>query len=86
MRIQRLATVAAPTRRVGHPPDRRPGNEILADLWEFEAKPAGLQEAGARVLPWAFKEGTGAFLYWSVRPGQHPDDWTVLHNEGRGPL
>ncbi|MFD5323493.1 hypothetical protein [Streptomyces sp. NPDC127092] len=61
-------------------------DEILAGLWEFEAKPVGLEEAGARVLPWAFEEGTGAFLYWLARPGQHPDDWTVLYNEGRGPL
>ncbi|WP_405527092.1 SMI1/KNR4 family protein [Streptomyces avidinii] len=61
-------------------------DEILADLWEFEAKPAGLLEAGARVLPWAFEEGTGAFLYWLARPGQQPDEWTVLYNEGRGPL
>ncbi|MFD5951960.1 SMI1/KNR4 family protein [Streptomyces collinus] len=60
--------------------------EILADLWEFEDKPAGLQEAGARILPWAFEEGTGAFLYWLARPGQSPDDWIVLYNEGRGPL
>ncbi|MEU3891900.1 SMI1/KNR4 family protein [Streptomyces sp. NPDC029041] len=64
----------------------REREEILADLWEFEDKPAGLQEAGARVLPWAFEEGTGAFLYWLARPGQSPDDWTVLYNEGRGPL
>ncbi|MFF1555937.1 SMI1/KNR4 family protein [Streptomyces sp. NPDC058279] len=61
-------------------------DEILAGLWEFEAKPAGLMEAGARVLPWAFEEGTGAFLYWLARPGRHPDEWTVLYNEGRGPL
>ncbi|MEU3777763.1 hypothetical protein AB0F11_32150 [Streptomyces sp. NPDC032472] len=62
-------------------------DEILADLWEMgEKKPAGLLESGARVLPWAFEEGTGAFLYWLVRPGQHPDEWTVLYNEGRGPL
>ncbi|MFF6916540.1 hypothetical protein [Streptomyces sp. NPDC012466] len=61
-------------------------NEILTDLWEFEDKPAGLREAGAKVLPWAFEEGTGAFLYWLARPGQHPDEWTVLYNEGRGPL
>ncbi|MFI6148656.1 hypothetical protein [Streptomyces sp. NPDC051109] len=61
-------------------------DEILADLWEFEAKPAALSEVGARVLPWAFEEGTGAFLYWLARPGQHPDEWTVLYNEGRGPL
>ncbi|WP_345656508.1 hypothetical protein [Streptomyces siamensis] len=32
------------------------------------------------------KEGTGAFLYWLARPGQRPDEWTVLCNEGRGPL
>ncbi|MEU1202707.1 SMI1/KNR4 family protein [Streptomyces sp. NPDC005813] len=62
-------------------------DEILADLWEAgEEKPTGLLEAGARVLPWAFEEGTGAFLYWLARPGQHPDEWTVLYNEGRGPL
>ncbi|WKU42760.1 hypothetical protein Q3V23_00990 [Streptomyces sp. VNUA116] len=61
-------------------------DEILNDLWEFEDKPARLQEEGARLLPWAFEEGTGAFLYWLARPGQHPDEWTVLYNEGRGPL
>ncbi|MFI5671134.1 SMI1/KNR4 family protein [Streptomyces sp. NPDC051704] len=61
-------------------------DEILADLWEFEAKPDALLEEGARVLPWAFEEGTGAFLYWLVRPGRQPDEWTVLYNEGRGPL
>ncbi|MFI1422902.1 hypothetical protein ACH4VX_34060 [Streptomyces sp. NPDC020731] len=53
-------------------------DEILTDLWEFEDKPAGLREAGTRVLPWAFEEGTGAFLYWLARPGQSPGDWTVL--------
>ncbi|MGK5642843.1 hypothetical protein ACSNOK_31750 [Streptomyces sp. URMC 126] len=64
----------------------RERDEILPALWKFEEKPACLREAGARVLPWAFEEGTGAFLYWLVRPGRHPDDWTVLYNEGRGPL
>ncbi|OEJ22933.1 hypothetical protein AR457_37595 [Streptomyces agglomeratus] len=61
-------------------------DEDLAGLWEFEPKPAGLLEEGARVVPWAFEEGTGAFLYWLARPGQHPDEWSVLYNEGRGPL
>ncbi|MEV7401889.1 hypothetical protein AB0N93_16040 [Streptomyces sp. NPDC091267] len=61
-------------------------DETLAGLWEFEDKPVGLQEPGARVLPWAFEEGAGAFLYWLARRGQHPDEWTVLYNEGRGPL
>ncbi|MGW8361193.1 hypothetical protein ACWGK1_11570 [Streptomyces wedmorensis] len=61
-------------------------HDILDSLWEFEDKPPGLQEPGAKVLPWAFEEGTGAFLYWLARPDQHPDNWTVLYNEGRGPL
>lgn len=61
--------------------------EILGRLWAAgEEKPALLLEEGARVLPWAHEEGTGAFLYWLVRPGQDPDAWTVLYNEGRGPL
>ncbi|WP_185303021.1 hypothetical protein [Streptomyces finlayi] len=46
----------------------------------------GLREVGARILPWGCEEGSGAFLYWLVRPGQHPDEWTVLYNEGQGPL
>ncbi|MEV7793338.1 SMI1/KNR4 family protein [Streptomyces sp. NPDC087512] len=59
----------------------------LARLWGAgEERPDCLLEEGARVLPWAHEEGTGAFLYWLVRPGRHPDDWTVLYNEGRGPL
>jgi hypothetical protein len=60
--------------------------EILAELWEFEAKPIELlNDAGAQVLPWAYVEGSGAFLYWLRRPGQEPSAWTVLFNEGRGP-
>ncbi|MFE0424904.1 hypothetical protein [Streptomyces sp. NPDC058953] len=62
-------------------------DEILAGLWELgEDRPACLLEPDARVVPWAYEEGTGAFLYWLVRPGRHPDEWTVLYNEGRGPL
>lgn len=61
--------------------------DILESLWENgEEKPDALLESGARIVPWAFEEGSGAFLYWLVRPGQHPDEWTVLYNEGRGPL
>ncbi|MFE1363016.1 hypothetical protein ACFW84_02065 [Streptomyces anulatus] len=60
---------------------------VLAGLWEAgEEKPAGLREAGARILPWAFEGLSGAFLCWLARPGQHPDEWTVLYNEGQGPL
>ncbi|WP_460698423.1 SMI1/KNR4 family protein [Nocardia thraciensis] len=58
--------------------------EALEGLWEFEPKPAELTEEGARVIPWATTDN-GEMLYWLIRPGQGPDDWTVLINEGRGP-
>ncbi|MFJ6521656.1 hypothetical protein ACIQJ4_25775 [Streptomyces filamentosus] len=61
--------------------------EVLESLWEIgEERPGELEEPGARVVPWAYEEGSGAFLYWLVRPGRRPDEWTVLYNEGRGPL
>lgn len=60
--------------------------EILALLWETEAKPPQLLKGdGAEVLPWAYIEGSGAMLYWLRRPGQRPEEWTTLFNEGRGP-
>ncbi|WP_037617505.1 SMI1/KNR4 family protein [Streptomyces aureus] len=60
--------------------------EILADLWRTEAKPTALQdEAEAQVVPWAYVEDSGAYLYWLRRPSQKPEEWTVLLNEGRGP-
>lgn len=31
-------------------------------------------------------EGGGHVLYWLVRPGVEPEEWTVVLNEGRGPL
>ncbi|WP_369391118.1 SMI1/KNR4 family protein [Streptomyces sp. CG1] len=59
--------------------------EILVDLWETEAKPAELQDADAQVLPWAYVEESGMYLYWLRQPGQKPNEWTVMLNEGRGP-
>ncbi|MFD4376280.1 SMI1/KNR4 family protein [Streptomyces sp. NPDC058486] len=65
----------------------RERDEILESLWEIgEERPVELEEPGARVVPWAYEEGSGAFLYWLVRPGVRPDAWPVLYNEGRGPL
>jgi hypothetical protein len=61
--------------------------EILAGFWEAgEDKPSELEEPGTRLVPWAYAEGAGHFLYWLVRPGTEPEQWTVLLNEGRGPL
>ncbi|MET9295031.1 SMI1/KNR4 family protein [Streptomyces sp. NPDC003077] len=57
--------------------------EDLEGLWEYEKKPDELEEAGARLIPWATTDN-GEYLYWLVRPGRQPDDWTVMINEARG--
>ncbi|MBZ4320482.1 SMI1/KNR4 family protein [Streptomyces huiliensis] len=60
--------------------------EIHAELWALgEPRPAELRAAGTAVLPFAYVEGDGHFLYWLARPGAAPADWTVILNEGRGP-
>jgi hypothetical protein len=59
--------------------------EVLAQLWKSgEARPGPLEAAGTGLLPWAYVEGGGQFLYWLVDGGD-PDAWTVMANEGRGP-
>ncbi|MDI3407505.1 SMI1/KNR4 family protein [Streptomyces cavernicola] len=61
--------------------------EILDDLWEAgEPKPSELLDGDIRLVPWGLKEDAGHFLYWQARPDQEPEEWTVLLNEGRGPL
>ncbi|MFD3665739.1 SMI1/KNR4 family protein [Streptomyces sp. NPDC058659] len=61
--------------------------EDLADLWALgEEKPSQLDEDGVRLVPWGYVEGAGHVLYWLVRPGVEPEEWTVVLNEGRGPL
>ncbi|MFI0960969.1 SMI1/KNR4 family protein [Streptomyces sp. NPDC021080] len=61
--------------------------EILAGLWEDgEDKPSELLAPGTRLVPWGYAEGGGHHLYWLVRPGVEPEEWTVVLNEGRGPL
>ncbi|MFI1458901.1 SMI1/KNR4 family protein [Streptomyces roseus] len=57
--------------------------EDLEDLWEFEKKPTELETEGNRVVPWATTDN-GECLYWLVRPGVDPDQWTVMVNEARG--
>ncbi|MFG2554575.1 SMI1/KNR4 family protein [Streptomyces sp. NPDC048581] len=57
--------------------------EALEGLWEFEEKPAELADAASRVIPWASTDN-GECLYWLVRAGQDPDQWTVMVNEARG--
>ncbi|MFI0819070.1 SMI1/KNR4 family protein [Streptomyces sp. NPDC021098] len=60
--------------------------EVLAGLWEVgEPVPVELAQKGARLIPWAYVEGSGAYLYWLAKPGQIPNDWSTMLNEGRGP-
>ncbi len=64
----------------------REREEILPRLWAIgEPKPTGLTEDGTRLLPWAYVEDGGQYLYWLARPDQAPGEWTVKINEGRGP-
>ncbi|GGS74888.1 hypothetical protein GCM10010222_14940 [Streptomyces tanashiensis] len=60
--------------------------EILAELWAAgEDRPPQLR-GDVRLVPWGYVEGAGHVLYWLVRPGVEPEEWTVVLNEGRGPL
>ncbi|MCM2421329.1 SMI1/KNR4 family protein [Streptomyces sp. RKAG293] len=55
------------------------------DLWDLgEEKPGELEEEGSRIIAWGTTDN-GEGLYWLIRPGQEPDDWTVMVNEARGP-
>ncbi|MFF5185530.1 SMI1/KNR4 family protein [Streptomyces sp. NPDC000345] len=59
-------------------------DEAFEMLWDDgEPKPAQLEAPDTRVIPWASTDN-GEFLYWLVRPGSHPDEWTVMVNEARG--
>ncbi|WP_326615640.1 SMI1/KNR4 family protein [Streptomyces decoyicus] len=57
--------------------------EALDGLWEFEKKPAELEDEATRVIPWATTDN-GECLYWLVRPGQAADQWTIMVNESSG--
>ncbi|MGW8395887.1 SMI1/KNR4 family protein [Streptomyces lydicus] len=57
--------------------------EALDGLWEFEKRPAELEEEGSRIIPWATTDN-GECLYWLVRPGDEAGQWTVMVNEARG--
>ncbi|MFE7776710.1 SMI1/KNR4 family protein [Streptomyces sp. NPDC057445] len=61
--------------------------EILGRLWEIgpEPRPVQLEAAGAGLLPFAYIEGTGAYLYWLTSKDGRPEGWTVLASAGRGP-
>ncbi|WP_052390309.1 SMI1/KNR4 family protein [Streptomyces sp. NRRL B-24484] len=57
--------------------------EAFAHLWgSSEEPPAELRGSGARLIPWASTDN-GEFLYWLVRPGRHPDAWTVMVDAAR---
>ncbi|WP_369142128.1 SMI1/KNR4 family protein [Streptomyces sp. R44] len=60
--------------------------EVLGRLWDRgEPKPDELAADGSDVLPFAYIEGSGAYLYWLTSETAKPEQWTVLVNEGRGP-
>ncbi|MEV6398886.1 SMI1/KNR4 family protein [Streptomyces sp. NPDC051907] len=61
--------------------------EMLATLWTRGVdSPPELREGDVRLVPWGYVEGAGHWLYWLARPDVEPEEWTVVLNEGRGPL
>jgi hypothetical protein len=56
--------------------------EANESLWAFEEKPPELKIQGSYAIPWATTDN-GEYLFWRCLPGQHPDEWTVLANQGR---
>ncbi|QTD95751.1 SMI1/KNR4 family protein [Streptomyces cyanogenus] len=60
--------------------------ESLQLLWDRgEPRPAELDQEGARLIPWAYEDEGGEVLYFLSTPGQKPENWPILINEGRGP-
>lgn len=57
--------------------------EAYEDLFEFEEKPAQLETAGSRIIPWGTTDN-GEWLFWRTLPGQEPAEYAVLINEARG--
>jgi hypothetical protein len=66
---------------VGNAEERAEAFDYLWD--EPEEMPAELREPGARFIPWASTDN-GEFIYWVARPGQEPDEWSIVINEARG--
>lgn len=50
-----------------------------------EPVPDQVRTTGARLVPWAYVEGSGARPYRLVRPERRPDERTVTSGGGRGP-
>ncbi|WP_326594256.1 SMI1/KNR4 family protein [Streptomyces sp. NBC_01294] len=62
--------------------------EVLARLLageRGEPQPGELSPHGSGLVPFAYIEGTGAFLYWLTHNGQDPAEWTVMADAGCGP-
>ncbi len=58
-------------------------DEAYEELWKYEDKPAEMEEPGNRLIPWATTDN-GEYLFWLVRPGRNPDEWTLMINEEGG--
>lgn len=68
---------------VDGPPGRRRARPARRYLGR--PRPEQLEADGAGLRPFAYIEGTGAYLYWLTGEDVRPEDWTVLANAGRGP-
>lgn len=51
-------------------------------FFDEEGKPPELQAKGSFLIPWATTDN-GEYLFWRCLPGQHPNKWTIMINQGR---
>ncbi|MGW1808902.1 hypothetical protein [Streptomyces sp. NPDC002078] len=58
-------------------------DEANESLWQYEDKPAELEDDSARLICWATTD-SGEYLYWLVRPGDDPDSRTIMINDESG--
>lgn len=57
--------------------------EANDSLWEFTDKPEELEAEDNRLVCWATTDN-GEYLYWLVRPGDNPDNRTIMINDETG--
>ncbi|WP_433453904.1 SMI1/KNR4 family protein [Streptomyces sp. CA-142005] len=58
-------------------------DEANESLWQYEDKPAELEDDSTRLICWATTDN-GEYLYWLVQPGDDPDSRTIMMNDESG--
>ncbi|MFJ8232835.1 SMI1/KNR4 family protein [Streptomyces sp. NPDC094448] len=57
--------------------------EANEELWQYTDRPPELEEPGSRLIAWGATDNA-EYLFWLARPGQAPDNWATMINDGGG--